>query len=321
MKGRFPRYNKSNPCPICLGYPQLPQGRGIRCTGFALNFVAYCARPELAGRLDLDSSVQPAAYKHLLFGDCRCGKQHGGPRPSERNSERGPSARLRRSDERSLLPIEMRSAVFELLLDSLELENDALADLTRRGLSGEEIARQKYRSMPGAGQADWALANLTARFDVAVLRQSPGFVMYDRRLHVWLPKDVDRGYYVPFRDAEGRITGMQIKQLGGKYFTLYRTQFSSVYHLAGRRQSELFVTEGGLKATVASHLGAYWCLGLPGQSLAPEHIDLIRELQPESILIALDQEVNPQTDIMREKWRDALLDAGLNVFEAVWDRD
>ena len=63
--------------PVCGGNAALPMGRGVRCAGFTLDFVVYCTREEQAGPLRLELSTEPPSYKHLLFGHCSCGKNHG----------------------------------------------------------------------------------------------------------------------------------------------------------------------------------------------------------------------------------------------------
>jgi hypothetical protein len=70
------RFSKRNPCPICGGYDQLPQGRGVRCWGFlgSDGLYAHCTRSELAGPLPQEKS---GTYAHRLEGPCKCGYAHG----------------------------------------------------------------------------------------------------------------------------------------------------------------------------------------------------------------------------------------------------
>ena len=73
---REQRWHRSNPCPVCGGWPGLPQGQGRRCHGFlsADGLYAHCSREEYSG------AMQPGRddlYAHLLAGACRCGRQHG----------------------------------------------------------------------------------------------------------------------------------------------------------------------------------------------------------------------------------------------------
>jgi len=96
---------------------------------------------------------------------------------------------------------------------------------------------------------------------------------------------------------------------------------SSVYHLSGTGGpgNDLYVTEGATKATVASYLGGIWTFSVAGQSLKPEHIDVIKRLRPGRVIVALDQEDNVNTDRARERWCETLLKNGLRVFTAIWE--
>jgi hypothetical protein len=70
------RYSKRNPCPICGGGHDMPQGRGTRCWGLTDDTGDYarCTREELAGAIKQNDDD---TYSHLLHGACRCGKEHG----------------------------------------------------------------------------------------------------------------------------------------------------------------------------------------------------------------------------------------------------
>jgi hypothetical protein len=73
------RYTAQNPCPICKGHPALPQGQGIRCTGFISQDGrwARCSREQYADSLALDERTTPPSYLHRLTGLCACGVRHG----------------------------------------------------------------------------------------------------------------------------------------------------------------------------------------------------------------------------------------------------
>lgn len=70
------RYTKRAPCPICGGHADLPQGRGVRCYGYAdrTGNYARCTREEHAGDLQQNSD---GTFSHRLEGECRCGATHG----------------------------------------------------------------------------------------------------------------------------------------------------------------------------------------------------------------------------------------------------
>ena len=232
------------------------------------------------------------------------------------------SPTLAERPERTPVPIEVRHVVYSTALDLLSLREEALDDLIGRGLSPETIDLAIYKSIPRRGtEYRNFIARLIENLGEESLRKCPGLTDKNGRLAFWTASGTRDGYVVPYRDASGFITGLQQKVLGGKYLTARGSVLSSVYHLSGRGGpgQDLYVTEGASKATVASHLGGIWTFAVAGQPLTPQHIDVIRRLRPRRVLVALDQEDNPNTDRARERWCRSLWEHGLPVFTAVWE--
>lgn len=69
------RCSKREPCVICGGSPDIPQGKGRRCWGALGDDWAWCTRDELAGGIARDDRTN--AYPHKLRGPCKCGVTHG----------------------------------------------------------------------------------------------------------------------------------------------------------------------------------------------------------------------------------------------------
>ena len=314
------RHLPSHPCPVCGGHAGLVRGRGIRCAGFTLDAVSYCTRDELAGGLPLDGSLSPPGYKHWLRGDCRCGVAHAA-RPGGAVSHAGRHKDSRKSDS-LLLPIEDRNRIYQAAIETLALRRPASEDLRGRGLTPQDIDRFGFRSLPQRGRehADF-MATMRERFGDDLLGACPGFVDKNGRLTFWEAAGRRDGYLVPFRDEHGRVTGLQAKLLGGRYLTASGSRYGDIYTVAGERSATLFVTEGGLKAMVASVLGPAWCFGIPGQALHQSHISVIQRLAPERVAVALDREINTTTDKVRQMLLQRLADAGLVVCDAVWEGD
>ena len=308
------RHRAGRSCPICGGHAGLAHGRGIRCAGFTLGVVSYCTREERSGRAELDITTESPAYKHLLIGRCPCGIEHdAGLEP--RNPVAG-------GDTRPSLPIEARHEIYSATIELLSLRDEAKVDLTRRRLLDEDIDAVGYRSIPRKGSpAGGVLRRLVDRFGETTLRQCPGFADKNGRTNFWTAAGDRDGYIVPYRDEHGRITGIQLKLLGGRYETARGTRTADVYHVAGDPTpgGDLYVTEGGTKAEVAHRLGLGAVIGLPGQSLAEAQVGLLARLSPGRVIVALDQEANANTDQARERWLKALAEAGLATYMAVWE--
>ena len=308
------RHRAGSPCPVCGGHAGLARGRGIRCAGFNIGVVSFCTREEHSGRAELDITTEPPAYKHLLIGRCPCGIEHDAGLESH-----DPVAG---KDSRPSLPLEARHEIYSSTVELLSLRDEARADLTRRGLLSEDIDAVGYRSIPRKGSpVDGVLRRLVDRFGEETLRQCPGFVDKNGRTNFWTASGDRDGYIVPYRDEQGRITGIQLKLLSGRYETARGTRTADVYHVAGDPApgGDLYVTEGGTKAEVAHRLGLGAVIGLPGQSLAQAQVDLLARLSPGRVIVALDQEANLNTERARERWLKALAEAGLATYLAVWE--
>lgn len=310
------RHTPSHPCPICGGHAAMPHGRGVRCAGFTLDLVAYCTREELAGRLPLDIALSPPAYKHRLKGECACGTTHLYAAPLRVGRAK------QRAAEAGRLSIDERDAVYSYAFGLLSLRPEARADLQRRGLEAAEIEAFPFISVPLRQKERGELAEAVAqRFGEHVVRRCPGFHDKNRRL-VLSPSMVNGdGYFVPYVDEAGRITGFQMKVLGGKYLTPFGARYAEMYVVAGERSDPLYVVEGGLKTIVASCLRPAWCFGVPGQSLQPEHVEVVKRLNPARVAVALDRETNAQTDRLRQAWLKTLTEAGLATYDAVWEQE
>lgn len=70
-------FTPRNPCPICGGHKDLPQGQGRRCYGYLSEDrqYAHCTREEHAG--GLSQHPKSRTFAHRLGGDCKCGTAHG----------------------------------------------------------------------------------------------------------------------------------------------------------------------------------------------------------------------------------------------------
>src|SRR6266851_6816938 len=81
------RYTRPNPCPVCGGGKDLPQGHGVRCFGYtdATGQYARCTREEHAGGVPLNTDG--TTYSHRIRGSCRCGNAHAAALPQNRVRE------------------------------------------------------------------------------------------------------------------------------------------------------------------------------------------------------------------------------------------
>jgi hypothetical protein len=157
--------------------------------------------------------------------------------------------------------------VYSQFLKLLPLEPEHRHDLHRRGLSDGQIARIGFASTPSRAVA----ASVVEQLAPLGLGGVPGFY---RECRDWRMVGTFKGYFVPYRDAQGRICGLQYRLEqpidDAKYIWLSSAtdregrardggsssgspvHFARPDLLAGA--SEVTITEGGLKSEIISAL-------------------------------------------------------------------
>jgi len=72
------RFTRDQPCSVCGGCKDDPQGEGRRCYGFMSGGTARCTRENFAKGIPLNTD-NTGTYTHPLNRDCRCGTRHPAP--------------------------------------------------------------------------------------------------------------------------------------------------------------------------------------------------------------------------------------------------
>ena len=174
------------------------------------------------------------------------------------------------------------------MLGHLSLREGHRAKLALRGLSDSEVDRLGYVSAPSHNEAD-AVAESLSKYD---LRGVPGFYHQAGRFKL---RDLGSGIYIPVRDAERRIRGIQIRRDGEaapRYIWLSSNgkpegsgpgapaHFCRPEHI--RVTGEALLTEGALKSGVISFFLNCGVIGVAGVStFADDFGERLREDFPE----------------------------------------
>lgn len=155
---------------------------------------------------------------------------------------------------------DVRDKTYRALLSLLTLKDSHREDLQRRGLTDKAIEKFGFKSMPNKVVGK-EIANKLIKAGYE-LKGVPGFYTISSG---WKMQDLP-GYLVPFVNASSKITGMQIRvdnpgERNAKYMSLTSTgkkdgsKSSIEAHLVGfNGQDKVFITEGALKADIASYL-------------------------------------------------------------------
>lgn len=309
--GGWARVSHQAPCPIC-GQEKWCLVNGTRST-------VQCMRQES----QKPSPVRMGGWLHDL--------------PPETVRTKGVETLLPQSYRGGTADPDTRNAVYSALLARPNLRNlggrlhprleeSHLQALEKRGLTGEQIERRGYCTLPGERLIRDALAGMSMRSVAeSPWPVAPGFYPGSRgQPRLTGPQ----GILLPCRDTQQRVVALQVlpdDRSNGKYRWL-----SSSGRVGGSsprspihasfpeelRDERVWITEGILKADIASdRLGAV-VLGLPGKNSRKKLVETLRELGADEVVVALDSDVS-------EKERASLVSqlqlAGYKVRVAHWD--
>ena len=296
-----------NPCPICGAKKWCGWNSRIAfCMRESAGSIAEVAYRDGSGRV---------GYVHPLAPGAASYRQRGAEVPEPAVETAG---------------VEARDAVYRDFLGRLALAPRHRDDLVRRGLSAERIAAGGYRSVPELTMP-WTITG-PLRNAGHLLEGIPGFFKSPGRNggSYWTCLK-PAGYFIPVRDAAGRIQALQIRRDraddgGGKYMMFSssgRPRGANAHtpaHVARPfvlKDCRVWITEGPLKADVASdRLGAV-VIGAIGVDGWPQVIPLLGELGIRSVVVAFDADEPGRK--AKAKVGGVLVAEGYSVAEASWD--
>ena len=225
-------------------------------------------------------------------------------------------------------PIEIRDKVYRRFLEKLALSDKHTEDLLKRGLTYEQIKKGLYKSVPVVGLHSLAYDAVYASGAYKDLENHkywgiPGFtdVKDPRIISVRGRKP---GYFIPVIQKDGLISGMQIrydampedaseseKELYKKYSWYSSSEKETGcsvtgcenIHFAGtwkRIPKTINITEGVLKADIASALSGKPFLGLVGVSNTGQLEQTLVRLQylgAESVNLYIDMDYRSKKEV------------------------
>ncbi len=293
------RVSKLNPCPVC--------GKPDWCLVSQDGATAICARIE-SGR---PIGNNGAGWLHRLADTSR----------SLTSSKRASDSRQSPKATPDVLDTAYRALLGEVALSGAHRDN-----LRRRGLTDADITRLGYKTLPLNGRGA-----IVEKLQGVPLTGVPGFWLHGGEVRMAGPA----GIAIPVRDLRGRIQGLQVRRddtEGGKYRWVSSRGYDRgcspgvPVHVARppsvAEAGEVWVTEGPLKADIASlKLGRVF-LAVAGVSNWPGVKPVLQELAPSRVIVGFDQDKdkNPAVRLHTDRLIGSLLKQGLRCFEANWDQ-
>jgi len=220
--------------------------------------------------------------------------------------------------------------VYRDLLDQLGLSEPDRDALRRRGLSDEQIDRGLYRTKP-AHACIWEVRDLIDSYGRDVVYGVPGFYLGEnhRPSLGCMP-----GLIVPVRDSRGRIVALKSRPAAGRPGGAKYCYVSSARHggpgpgnrahvpIGAAGPAELVrITEGELKADVATALPGTPTIGAPGVSCWRVALEAARGLGARTVRVAMDADWRRKPEVARSILGlcEAALAGGLNLEIEAWD--
>jgi hypothetical protein len=307
VKSQWVRVSHREPCPVC----EKPDWCQVTADGE----LAMCLRVADGAYKTKRDKVGSLFYLHRLTGE-RC-------RPRER-APRAPVGEAPRADDDTL------HAVYQALLEQLELSPEHREDNRRRGLPDEQLDRLSYRTLPRQGRHKVARA-LHDRFGDVVLRV-PGFVIKDGGRGRYLTLAAS-GLAVPVRDVRGRIVAVKVRNPDAgnraRWFWLSSSKHggpgpgSPAHVPAGVTPgASLYrVTEGERKADICHLLSGVPTVSAPGATNWRPALEALLALEAKRVRLAYDRDAEDKAEVARglAALNEALLAEGIAVEAEFWD--
>lgn len=233
-----------------------------------------------------------------------------------------------------------RNQTYEMMLSMLSLTDKHIDELIQRGLSLEQIKKNGYKSTPVFG-FEQMTRNLAEKG--CVIAGVPGF--YEKRQGIWSInfKSCCSGILIPYRTVSGLIQAFQIrldrpfvdeKGRKTKYIWLSSvdeekgTSSKSPAHFVGNPCDEqaVFVTEGALKADIASALSGRTFIAVAGTGCIDslkEPFEIIKRNGINRVYEALDMDKTENENVKRAavKLMDLIRRFGFKTKMTKWKWD
>ena len=234
---------------------------------------------------------------------------------------------LPRICEAEIKPLENRHDVYYDMLQILGLSASHRQRLMNRGLNAAVIERNMYRTIPGDNTHAYydVLHRLSAVHDLSGV---PGFYLKNGAWRMVVKK----GMFVPVCTRLGYIQGLQIR-LDSTENRKYRW-FSSSHYDGGTRinpcihvanwnnRGTVYLTEGALKAEVASHLmGGVCVIGIAGVNCVSGLAELLNEMGVREVIEAFDMDkfTNPHVANALSALKNIITQSGIKYRSATWN--
>jgi len=290
MAGLTP-YRRANPCPHC--------GHGDGWCWASVDGRFTCCRRVQGERASVREDKNGQEYYVTRNGDAGVS---GDGEPPE-----APAAEWRETPA----DVATRDRVYRALIARLGISGDDTRKLRERGLPGHAIESGGYASLPASeGERAAVVRDLSRSLGAHYLLDVPGFYKRNGSKDVRLAGSP--GLLIPVRDDEQRVVACLIRvdtvsDGGGKYRWLSAPPETVgcgpglCVHVPihDGPHDVVRITEGPLKADIATTLSGTLTMGLPGVGAWKLALPSLRRLGARRVLIAFDADARTNPHVAR----------------------
>jgi hypothetical protein len=303
--GRWREVTVASPCPIC--------GKPDWCSVVQGGGATVCRRVDHDGG---EHRVDGAGVDFWLYRSDGAGAVEPPPMAT---------ANVARAADDDL------DRVYRSILSLLPLSEQHRENLSRRGLTDDQIDAAGYRTLPIRGRHALA-AKLVKEFGTKLCDGVPGlYAERDGRRSTWSLAGA-AGLLIPARDAERRILAFKVRSDGAGNGSRYSYVSSKkhggpgsgapvhvpLFEHAGSR--DVRVTEGELKADIATASSGILTLSVPGVSAWRRVLPVLKKAGTRSARLAFDADYATNENVGRALFAsaEALVAEGLEVSLESW---
>ncbi len=231
------------------------------------------------------------------------------------------------------------SRVYAKFISLLTLSPAHSKNLQDRGLTMEEIIKREYRTLPREGRAA-IMRQMQKAFDPETLLSVPGFSINEKNGQRWLSFRGLPGILVPVRNKADLIVAFKIRLDepgdGPKYIWWTSRHENKHGRQAGPSPGNpchvpiyegdtqiVRVTEGELKADIATVLSRTLTVSVPGVASYRQAIPVLKELSAKTVLLAFDADARANQNVAGALSRAAraYAKAGYEVKLETWNME
>ena len=227
-----------------------------------------------------------------------------------------------------LTDVETRHNTYTVLLSKLSLAGDHKENLLNRGLTEEEIRVLGYKTSPVVGHTALAKQLQSEGYYLAGV---PGFFRNENGS--WTLYHKYRGIYVPVRDMNGMIQGIQIRldkadKRKFRWVTSRDMQDGCAAlvwpHIAGPVRPVMLLTEGPMKADIIHRMTGLSVIAVPGVDSLTQLAEALNDLRAaglREIKTAFDMDYSKNHNVTKSYAKlTALLESmGFLYGTYIWD--